>query len=129
MEIVLTFSNLRLTVNLGVRNCLKFFYSLQRKQIYPKECPTSLSNQRSLQQLWTDNGNDKFDPGVLYSVIQEILTEVAYQKVEHANTDDEILPENCSRWTVTILVEDNIDRLEETLSGKLLSLRKSIYMF
>ena len=58
---------------------------------------------------------NKLGHGVSYSVLQEILTEVAYQKMEHANTDNVILPENCSRGTFTILVESNIDRLEETL--------------
>ena len=72
---------------------------------------------------------NKFEPAVSYSVLQEILTDVAYQKAEHANTDDVILPENCSRGIFTILVEDNIDRLKETLSSKLLSLGKSIYIF
>ena len=62
---------------------------------------------------------NKLGHGVSYSVLQEMLTEVAYQKTENANTDDVILPENCSRGTFTILVEDNIDRLEETLSGNL----------
>ena len=67
---------------------------------------------------------NKLGHGVSYSVFQEI-----YQKTEYANTDDAIFPENCSRGTFTILVEGNIDRLEETLSGKLLSLGKSIYIF
>ena len=62
---------------------------------------------------------NKLEHGLSYTVLQEILTEVAYQKTEHANTDDVILPENCSRGTFTILVEDNINKLEETLSGKL----------
>ena len=72
---------------------------------------------------------NKLGHGVSYSVIQKLLTEVAYQKTEHTNMDDVILPENCSRGTFIILVEDNIDRLEEILSDKLLSLGKSIYIF
>ena len=72
---------------------------------------------------------NKLGHGVSYSVLQEILTEVAYRKTEHANTDDVTLPENCSREVFTILVEKKIGRLEETLSGKLLSLGKSIYIF
>ena len=72
---------------------------------------------------------NKLEHGGSYSVLQETLTEGAYQKVEHANMDDVILPENCSRGTFTILVKDNIYRLEETLSGKLLSSGKSIYIF
>lgn len=62
---------------------------------------------------------NKLGHGISYTVLQEILTEVAYQKTELADTNDVILPENCSKGRFTILVEDNIDRLEETLSGKL----------
>ena len=56
--------------------------------------------------------------GVSYSMLQSLLTEVAYQKVESANVEAIVLPENCKKETFTILVEDNIDRLEETLTGK-----------
>ena len=56
-----------------------------------------------------------------------MLTEVAYQKTERADTDDVILPENCSKEKFTMVVEDNIDRLEETLSGNLKSL--TLYFF
>ena len=66
---------------------------------------------------------------VSYSVLQEILTEVAYEQTDHANTNDIVLPENCSRGTFTILVEGNNDRLEDTQSVKLLSLGKSMYIF
>ena len=63
---------------------------------------------------------NKLEHGGSYSVLQEALTEGAY---------DVILPENCSRGTFTILVKDNIYRLEETLSGTLISSGKSIYIF
>jgi len=54
---------------------------------------------------------NKLGHGVSYSVLHELLTEVAYAKTEN--------PDMCNKETFTILVEDNIDRLEETLSGKL----------
>ena len=55
--------------------------------------------------------------GISYSVLQSLLTEVAYQRIENINENEIVLPENCLKETFTILVEDNIDRLEETLSG------------
>ena len=54
---------------------------------------------------------NKLGQGVPYSVLQEILTEVTYQKTEHANTDDVILSENCSRgqlllfWSKITLID------------------------
>ena len=60
---------------------------------------------------------NKLGHGVSYSVLQETLTEVAYKKTDDLDADHLVLPENCSKETFTILVEDNVDRLEETLSG------------
>ena len=59
---------------------------------------------------------NKLGHGVSYSTLQEVLTEVAYWKIESLNENDAVLPEKCSKETFTIIVEDNIDRLEETLS-------------
>ena len=61
---------------------------------------------------------NKLGHGVSYSVLQEILIEVAYKKIDDVDAEHVALPENCSSETFTILVEDNIDRLEETLSGR-----------
>ena len=95
----------------------------KRKQKIKKPNKTK---QKKKQMITTIN---KLGHGASYSVRQEILTDIAYQKTEHVNTDDVILLENCSRGNFTILVEDNIDRLEETLSGKYYQLEKSIYIF
>ena len=61
---------------------------------------------------------NKLGHGVSYSMLQEVLTEVAYGRIESINENDVLLPENCLKETFTIMVEDNIDRLEETLSGE-----------
>ena len=58
--------------------------------------------------------------GISYTALQELLTEVAYQKTENLKEDEVVLPDKCIKETFTILVEDNIDRLEETLSGNTL---------
>ena len=63
---------------------------------------------------------NKLGHGVSYSTLQEIMTEVAYNKAENVNENEEILPENCSPGIFSILVEDNIDKLEETTSGNTL---------
>ena len=62
---------------------------------------------------------NKLGHGVSYSVLHELLTEVAYAKTENLKDNEVCLPDMCNKETLTILVEDNIDRLEETLSGKL----------
>ena len=62
---------------------------------------------------------NKLGHGVSYSVLQELLTEVAYNKTENVKEDEVALPDICINEKFTVLVEDNIDRLEETLSGKL----------
>ena len=55
-------------------------------------------------------------------MLQEVLTEVAYGRTESITENEVLLPENCLKETFTIMFEDNIDRLEETLSGEYLSL-------
>ena len=56
-----------------------------------------------------------------YSVLQEIITKVAYEKRESTKENEVALPENCMKEWFTVLVEDNIDQLEETLSDELRS--------
>ena len=58
---------------------------------------------------------------VSYSVLQEILIKVAYEKTESTKENEVTLPENCIKEQFPVLVEDNIDRLEKTLSGELRS--------
>ena len=68
---------------------------------------------------------NKLGHGVSYSVLQELLTEVAYNKTENVKEDEVALPDICINENFTVLVEDNIDRLEETLSGKLVNRESS----
>ena len=56
---------------------------------------------------------------VSYSVLQEIITEVAHEKIESTNENEVALPENCIKEPFTVIIEDNKDQLEETLSGEL----------
>ena len=56
--------------------------------------------------------------GVSYSILTEMHTENAYNIQDHQQ-EDVILPLDSRKEAFTIYVADNIDRKEETLSGKL----------
>ena len=55
--------------------------------------------------------------GVSYSKLLEIDTAFAIQKINETVSDNVILPDEIHIYHPTTLVYDNIDRLEETLSG------------
>ena len=55
--------------------------------------------------------------GISYSLLEELSTEITYQRLDAVEEGSVYLPEDCKTGTFTIEVEDNIDRLEETLSG------------
>ena len=59
-----------------------------------------------------------------YTKLGEVIIEVAYSRID-INVDGMIcLPENCKRGYFTMLVEDNIDRNEETLKSTHFLLQK-----
>ena len=60
----------------------------------------------------------KFGHGISYSLLEEIATENAFKSLEKEDEDGVILPDHCKKDALTIIVADNIDRLEETLSGR-----------
>ena len=55
--------------------------------------------------------------GVSYTKLLEISTEVAYSKIEKQADNLLCLPEGCQKNMFSIIVEDNIDRNEQTLTG------------
>ena len=61
---------------------------------------------------------NKLGRGISYDVTQSLLTEVAYLKMDSTDGEQVLLPGSTEEETFAMLVEDNIDRLEETLSGK-----------
>lgn len=61
---------------------------------------------------------------VSYSILNEMHTENAYIIHDKQENDDIILPLTSEKETFTIYVADNIDRNEETLSGKLIYLNQ-----
>ena len=56
--------------------------------------------------------------GISHSALLEVVTAAAMQKILEAEKGDVILPDETQLEEETTLVYDNIDRLEETLSGK-----------
>ena len=56
--------------------------------------------------------------GISYTLLMEIQTENAYMIVDQQMQSGCLLPINCQKEVFTIYVADNIDRKEETLSGK-----------
>ena len=55
--------------------------------------------------------------GISYTLLMEIQTENAYMIVDQQLQNGCILPVNLQKEVYSILVADNIDRTEETLSG------------
>ena len=62
--------------------------------------------------------NNRLGHGMSLSMITEAQTERAYQIVESQLKNGCLIPDDCRPELFTILVADNIDRLEETLSGQ-----------
>ena len=59
-----------------------------------------------------------------YTKVGEVITEVVYSRIDN-NIDGMIcLPEKCKKGCFTMLVEDKIDRNEETLTGTHFLLQK-----
>ena len=55
--------------------------------------------------------------GIAYSQIEEISIALCLQKMALTPVNEVSLPENIQGYVNTMLAWDNIDKLEETLSG------------
>ena len=64
------------------------------------------------------NLTNKFGHGILYTLLEEIETEIAFQRMEADCFDGVVLPEGCKEETLSLYVGDNIDNEEETLCGE-----------
>ena len=94
------------------------FYAVhQGKKLTPKNILLpllikSLTNNTKLITTISRLGHS-----VSYTKLREVITEVAYSRIDN-NVDGMIcLPEKCKKGCFTMLVEDNIDRNEKTLTG------------
>ena len=63
------------------------------------------------------NTVNRFGHGICYSLLEEIETEIAYNMIDQQD-ENIIVPPSCEERVFTVYVADNIDRNEETLSGK-----------
>ena len=52
-----------------------------------------------------------------YTKLGEVITEVAFSRIGNKVDGTICLPEICKKGFVTMLVKDNIDQNEETLTG------------
>ena len=82
------------------------------KQILLPNAIKSLTNNVELIQIFNRCGY-----GIAYSQIEEINTALCLQKMALTPDNDIPLPENIQPHVNTTLPWDNIDRVEETLSG------------
>ena len=79
--------------------------------LYPDHIK-SLTNNTELINITCRLGHE-----VSYSLLEELSTKISYQRLEAVEERSGCLPEDCKTGTFTIEVDDNINRLEETLSG------------
>ena len=73
---------------------------------------TSQANNIELIRMLNRSGH-----GIAYSQMEEINTVLCLQKMALAHDNEDPLPEKIQSYVQTTLAWDNIDRLEETLSG------------
>jgi hypothetical protein len=82
------------------------------KSVVLQSCIKSLTNNTELINIINKLGH-----GISYSLLEELETETAYNLIEESQEGGVFLPEKVQSNVHTILVYDNIDRVEETLSG------------
>ena len=101
------------------------FYAVhQGKKLTPKSIllPLLIKSLTNNTELITTIS--RLGHSVSYTKLGEVITEVAYSRIDN-NVDGMIsLPEKCKKGCFTMLVEDNIDRIEETLTGTHFLLQK-----
>ena len=94
-----------------------FFAANQGKVLTPKGVLLTMLIKSLTNNTELVTTVSRFGHGVSYTKLPEIITEVAYSRI-NKNDGTVCLPEKCTKGSFTILVEDNIDRNEETLTGE-----------
>ena len=113
----------------GILNGKKIIlkYSLTQDLVYAVtngrvKTPKSVLSPTLIKSLTNNteliNVINKFGHDVNYTLLMETQTENAYSILEQQTQDNVILPIGCEMDSFTIFVADNIDRNEETLSGR-----------
>ena len=101
-----------------------FYVVPQGKKLTPKSILLPL-----LFKLLTNNTEliatiSRLGHGVSYTKLGEVITEVAYSRIDNNVNGMICLPEKCKHGCFTMLVEDNVDWNEETLTGTHFLLQK-----
>ena len=80
--------------------------------------PKSIMYPTVIKSLTNSTLNNKLGHGVSKSILEELFTENALHIIDKQTNEDTLIPHGFLPNKLTIAVHDNIDRLEETLSGK-----------
>ena len=94
------------------------------EKLTPKSCLLACQIKDLTNNVELIRTMNKLGHGISYDVTQSLLTEIAYQKVDSMDEEKVQLPDSTTTDTFVMLAEDNIDRLEETLSGKSIKMRQ-----
>jgi hypothetical protein len=94
-------------------------YNITRGRVKTPKCillPSMIKTLTNSTELI--NIRNRLGHGIGYSTLMEAQTENAYQVFETQLMKECNIPNDCKKESFTIFVADNIDRTEETLSGK-----------
>ena len=94
------------------------------EKLTPKSCLLACQIKDLTNNVELIRTMNKLGHGISYDVTQSLLTEIAYQKVDSTDEEKVQLPDSTTTDTFVMLAEDNIDRLQETLSGKPIKMRQ-----
>ena len=98
------------------------------QKLLPKSCLLACQIKDLTNNVELIRTMNRLGHGISYDTMQSLLTEVAYQKVGSTDGENVQLPEYTLKELFAMLVEDNIDRLEETLSGKRIIVKNMRFM-
>ena len=96
-----------------------FFAVHYGKKLTPKDVllPLQIKSLTNTTELITSVS--RLGHGISYTKLSEITTEVVYSIINKCLSGMVFLPEQCQKHQFTMIVEDNIDRNEQTLTGML----------
>ena len=96
-----------------------FFAVHYGKKLTPKDVllPLQIKSLTNTTELITSVS--RLGHGISYTKLSEITTEVVYSIINKYLSGMVFLPEQCQKPQFTMIVEDNIDRNEQTLTGML----------
>ena len=95
-----------------------FFAARDLKELTPKNVllPLQIKSLTNTELITTVS---RLGHGISYTKLSEITAEVAYSIINKCLSGMVFLPEQCQQHQFTMIVEDNIDCNEQTLTGLL----------